>query len=380
LAIHCASLAFLGLRDINVWVCIASTVLLLVGRCWLHRWTDAPAAHSMGSNAWTCIIAATFQLATVELVFGQFLNVDSHWERTAPSSIMLQFLTFCCGALHASVAPGKWQNCVVLGAVCVGSVCHIINESETPGVSEAIALGLIGSMIGYDYGRRWNGSAAAYQLEIWSHKLLLRACRGAQSIASSKDMPPPPSPPPSAPSTLQLTVILHIISEVVNGTDEQDKALLFEVIETSGVTLRTGTQEAALRALVALADVNSCRGYAEEVSLKDAPIWRSSKFVERRQAARLPLYVEELHEFLRDATANYVAEEGVADPSGDDMVELVDVPAGDPQLPAGPAFSLRLSVADHPLVPDMLDALGMDCISRAGGIIGYFAPPEAMEQ
>ena len=64
LAVHCASLAFLGLRDINVWFCIASTVLLLAGRYWLHRWTDAPAAHSMGSNAWTCIIAATFQLAS----------------------------------------------------------------------------------------------------------------------------------------------------------------------------------------------------------------------------------------------------------------------------------------------------------------------------
>lgn len=98
---------------------------------------------------------------------------------------------------------------------------------------------------------------------------------------------------------LQLQVAMHALVKVLNNSDD---ALQVEVIreleQRTGLTVRTPEQEATLRTLTRLADVEADRGLADEVSLEDADMWYASRFMELREHARIPLRRDEIMGFL----------------------------------------------------------------------------------
>ena len=104
---------------------------------------------------------------------------------------------------------------------------------------------------------------------------------------------------------LQLQAAWGILSETLNrGADDHRAWLINEIERHTGCTLRTSEQEAALRALVQYADVECDQGMAEIVSLGDGPLWANARFLERREASRVPLLPEELYNYLSRAHEN----------------------------------------------------------------------------
>ena len=104
---------------------------------------------------------------------------------------------------------------------------------------------------------------------------------------------------------LQLQAAWGILSETLNrGADDHRAWLINEIERHTGCTLRTSEQEAALRALVQYADVECDQGMAEIVSLGDGPLWANARFLERREASRVPLLPDELYNYLSRAHEN----------------------------------------------------------------------------
>ena len=112
--------------------------------------------------------------------------------------------------------------------------------------------------------------------------------------------PCPPSPPPSpaSPLSLQLMLAGQILVEALNGSDESTKDELLRLIESCGYTVRSDEEEAALRQLVNLADVNSAAALGEPPSLDDAAMWADACFMQLREQSRMEVSAEEICEFL----------------------------------------------------------------------------------
>ena len=69
--------------------------------------------------------------------------------------------------------------------------------------------------------------------------------------------------------------------------------------------MRSRSQEEALHKLVALADVQCWRGFAEEINLDQADVWHAAGCMQLRKDAAVPLCDEEKIAYLQDAYENY---------------------------------------------------------------------------
>ena len=157
----------------------------------------------------------------------------------------------------------------------------------------------------------------------------------------------------TATGMLQLQIVTRILIDTLNSDNAGGtRTWLINVIEReTGCTVRLAEEEAELRALVRLADVDSDRGMAESVSLGDADMWHRSRFLDRRQASRTPLTTREVYQYLARAYENNTAS---------DDCQLVQLPAGNQEgWPAGDAVVFRWADPEaepHPAITDMLVA------------------------
>ena len=168
---------------------------------------------------------------------------------------------------------------------------------------------------------------------------------------------------------LQLQTAWGILSETLNrGVDDHRGWLINEIERHTGCTLRTPEQEAALRALVRFADVECDQGIAEVVSLGDGPLWLHARFLERREASRVPLLPNELYSYLSRAHEN----------SGADAECLpLQLAVGNPQgWPPGPAIVFLWEGEERrPELIQLLDVLDIKWVrathTERPAIIGF---------
>ena len=172
--------------------------------------------------------------------------------------------------------------------------------------------------------------------------------------------PCPPSPPPSpaSPLSLQLMLAGQILVEALNGSDESTKDELLRLIESCGYTVRSDEEEAALRQLVNLADVNSAAALGEPPSLDDAAMWADACFMQLREQSRMEISAEEICEFLSDAYENAPRRGDDAEAEGFESITLSPEEAISGR--DGKVAVFYVATADpHPGITNMLDALGV---------------------
>ena len=204
------------------------------------------------------------------------------------------------------------------------------------------------------------------------HHTATRWCTRPESPRDDGDLQRllPASPPPSPPMRLEVLCAIKIISELLNSDDEEVsrevRLLLGQGLENEW-TLRSKDEEAALRKLVALADVECWRGFAEEISIDQADCWRAAGCVQLRHDAAVPFRVEEKLGYLSDAYENYTRGLG----------EFEVVPCGGRFAPAsGRAirFGTPPEELDHcpnAIILDMLDVLEIEAVEDNGVVFGF---------
>ena len=97
----------------------------------------------------------------------------------------------------------------------------------------------------------------------------------------------------------------QILVEALNGSDESTKDELLRLIESCGYTVRSDEEEAALRQLVNLADVNSAAALGEPPSLDDAAMWADACFMQLREQSRMEISCHRRRPPLRSSRSSY---------------------------------------------------------------------------
>ena len=102
------------------------------------------------------------------------------------------------------------------------------------------------------------------------------------------------------PSAQQLKIATGALADVMMSGDlKRLRAELIEELDQRTEPMaRTPEQEATLRALVRLADVEDDQGIAEEASLDDGGTWHASRSTELNEQSCLPLRRAEVCDFL----------------------------------------------------------------------------------
>ena len=204
----------------------------------------------------------------------------------------------------------------------------------------------------------------------WWHRMATRWCKSPENPRDGGELQRllPTSPPPSPPMRLEVLCAIKVISELLNSDDEEVSREVRSLLEQENeCTLRSKDEEAALRKLVALADVECWRGFAEEISIDQADCWRAAGCVQLRHDAAVPLRVEEKLGYLSDAYENYTRGLG----------EFEVVPCGGRFTPAsGRAIRFgtppdELEHCPNAIILDMLDVLEIEAVEDNGVVFGF---------
>jgi hypothetical protein len=157
---------------------------------------------------------------------------------------------------------------------------------------------------------------------------------------------------------LQLQVAMRALVDALNHSDEALQAeVIRELEQRTGFSVRTAEQEAALRSLARLADVEADKGMAETISLEDADLWYASRLVELRERARLPLRRDEIVEFLSRGYENCA--------QNFEACRCVPIHKGNQHSwPIGHAVVFTWTDDDgpHRAIDDMLDVMEIDAV------------------
>ena len=206
----------------------------------------------------------------------------------------------------------------------------------------------------------------------WWHHISAKLFTRPEGVRSIQELQPllPVSPPPSPPMRLEVLCAIQIISNMLNSGDGEtarEARCLMEQSLQGQWTLRSKSEEEALRKLVAMADVECWRGFAEEINLDQADIWRAVGCVQLRKDAAVPLRDEEKLEFLQDAYENYCNGQG----------EFEVGPCNGRFAPASGRV-IRFDTPTEALercpnegILDMLDVLEVEAVEENGVVFGF---------